>query len=67
LVHLQNLQGDFEKYICLNWGEDKRNTCGEKDLMLTTKEISLYSGCDRGVIKYGFSNNSKSHGKTISL
>jgi hypothetical protein len=40
--------------------------CDRKDPMLTAKEIPLYDGRDRGITKYEFFYNSKSHGKTIS-
>jgi predicted RNA methylase len=47
-------------------GEDRGNTCGRKDFMLTVKEVPLCGGRDKGVIEYGFSYNSRTHGKTTS-
>jgi hypothetical protein len=47
-------------------GEDERNTCGREDPTLATTEVSLCDSHDRGVIKYGFSFNTRSHKKITS-
>ena len=48
------------------WREDRRNICGIKDPTLATKEIPLYSGHDKGITKYEYFDNSRSHWKTTS-
>jgi hypothetical protein len=48
------------------WGEDGRDTYGKEDPTLAAKEILLYGGHDRGVTKYGFSFNTRSHGEITS-
>jgi hypothetical protein len=40
--------------------------CGKEYPMLVVKEVLLCGGCDRGVTKYGFSFNTRSHGKITS-
>jgi hypothetical protein len=47
-------------------GEDGRDTYGKEDPTLAAKEILLYGGRDRGVTKYGFSFNTRSHGEITS-
>jgi hypothetical protein len=47
-------------------GEDGRDTCGREDPILATKEVPLCGVRDRGVIKYGFSFNTRSYGKITS-
>jgi hypothetical protein len=41
--------------------------CGKEDPMLVVKEVPLYGGHDREVAKYGFSFNTRSHGKITTL
>jgi len=48
------------------WGEDRRYMCGREDPTLVAKEVPLCGGRDRGVAKYGFSFNTRSHEKIIS-
>jgi hypothetical protein len=43
--------------------EDESDTCDREDSTLTAKEILLYGGRDRRVVKYRCSFNSRSHGK----
>ena len=40
--------------------------CGREDLMLAAKEVSLYDGHNKRVLKYGFFFNTKSHEKITS-
>jgi len=47
-------------------GEDKRDTYGIENPMLTAKEVPLYGGHNRGVIKHGFSFNTRSYRKITS-
>jgi len=39
---------------------------GREDPMLAAKEVSLYGGHNREVVKYGFSFNTRSHGEITS-
>jgi hypothetical protein len=43
-------------------GEDERDTCGREDPTLVIKKVPLCGGRHRGVTKYGFSFNTRSHG-----
>jgi len=45
------------------WEEDGRDTYGREDHKLAIKEVPLYGGCDRGVVKYRFSFNTRCNGK----
>jgi len=38
--------------------------CCRKDHSSLQKKVSLYDSYNRGIIKYGFSKNSRSHKKT---
>jgi len=49
------------------WGEDGIDTCGREDPILPVKEVSLCGVRDRGVVKYGFSFNTRSYEKITSL
>ena len=40
--------------------------CGREYHKLAAKKVSLCSGCNRGVVKYRFSFNTRSHGKITS-
>ena len=40
---------------------DERDIYGREDPMLATKEVPLYGGRDRGIMKYGCSFNTRSH------
>ena len=43
------------------------DTCGREDPILPVKEVSLCGVRDRGVVKYGFSFNTRSYEKITSL
>ena len=45
------------------YGEKIEETCSREDPTLTAKKVPLYGGCNRGVAKYGYSFNTRSHGK----
>jgi hypothetical protein len=49
------------------YGEKMEETCGKEDPTLAAKKVPFCGGRDRGVIKYGFSFNTRSHGKITSL
>jgi len=40
--------------------------CGREDHTFAAKEVPLYGGCNRGVVNYGYSFNTRSHGKITS-
>jgi len=48
------------------WGEDKGNTCGRKDSMLTEKEVPLCCGHNKIIAKIWTFDYLRTHRKTTS-
>jgi hypothetical protein len=59
MLESENISEYFTKILAIynqikRYEEKMEDTCGREDHTLATKEVPLYGGRDRGVVKYGF-------------
>jgi len=71
MLESENISEYFAKILAIynqikRYEEKMEDTCGREDHTLATKEVPLYGGRDRGVVKYGFFFNTRCHGKITS-